>query len=60
MIHVAINTTTQIDMAAAVNHPIALNQGLKVSCVMTRGLVARFIITKMTGAIKMPLITALQ
>jgi hypothetical protein len=54
------NPTTHNDITTAVNHPTTRNQGLRVNCVMTRRLVARFVMTTIMGATMMPLMTVLQ
>jgi hypothetical protein len=41
-------------------HPTILSQGERVKRAITRGLVAKFIMTMMIGAANTPLITALQ
>jgi hypothetical protein len=56
---VAIKPDTQNAIMTAVNHPITRNLRLKVNRVMTRRLVASFIITTIIGATMMPLMTAL-
>ena len=54
------NPTTQSAITAAVIQPTIFNQSDKVKRPITRGLLAKFIITTMIGATITPLMTALQ
>jgi hypothetical protein len=54
------NPTTQSAITAAVIQPTIFSQSDKVKRPITRGLLAKFIITAMIGATITPLMTALQ
>ena len=56
----AINPTTQTAITAAVIQPTIFSQDDKVKRPITRGSLAKFIITTMIGAAITPLMTALQ